>query len=169
MCYRMGRSNIWWMDGTFTSVPTIFAQLHIVHVKVHNEFFPQLFCLLPDKCQVMYERLFHLMNQKLLVLNNQPLQPATIHIDFEQAFIGAIRSKFCMHVMINGCLLHFWQHVIRHLQTAGLQVQYNTNNPPEVRTIIRRLMGLTSSRQSDWIKHFSSWLLIHRMFLAANK
>ena len=36
----------------------------------------------------------------------------------------------------------FFQSVLRHLQQTGLQVAYNTNTPPEVRTWVLRLIAL---------------------------
>lgn len=52
----------------------------------------------------------------------------------------AIRNEF--HIDPNGCLFHFSQSVLRHLQQSGLQVAYNTNAPPEVRKWVRRLIAL---------------------------
>lgn len=71
---------------------------------------------------------------------NLQLQPAVIHVDFEQAVMQVIRAEF--HVEPSGCLFHFSQSVLRHLQQSGLQVAYNTNAPPEVRTWVRRLVAL---------------------------
>ena len=81
------------MDGTFACTPHIFAQVYILHIKVNDEFFPQLWCLLPDKQAVTYGRLFNLLKQEAANQNLQ-LQPATIHIDYEQAAIVSIRNEF---------------------------------------------------------------------------
>lgn len=81
------------MDGTFSSNPDVFSQLHTVHIKVNDEFAPQLWCLLPDKQRVTYERLFRLLKQEATAQNMQ-LQPHTIHIDFEQAVMSAVRNEF---------------------------------------------------------------------------
>ena len=127
------------MDGTFSSNPDIFAQLHTVHIKLHDEFFPQLWCLLPDKQALTYERLFRLLKQRA-VLRNSNLQPATIHVDFEQAVMNSIRMEF--RTEPSGCLFHYSQSILRHVQQTGLQVAYNTNIPPDVRQWIRRLIAL---------------------------
>lgn len=127
------------MDGTFSSNPVIFAQLYTVHVKINSEFFPQLWCLLPDKRQATYERLFRLLKNEAVQRNLQ-LIPVTVHVDFEQAIIQAIRSEFAIEAA--GCLFHYAQSILRHVQQIGLQVPYNTNNPPAVRTWIRRLIAL---------------------------
>lgn len=127
------------MDGTFSSNPAIFTQLYTIHIKCHDEFIAQLWCLLPDKAGATYVRLFQLLQQRAAQLNLQ-LQPAVIHVDFEQAVMQSIRSEF--HIEPSGCLFHFSQSVLRHLQQTGLQVAYNTNAPPEVRTWVRRLIAL---------------------------
>ena len=127
------------MDGTFTSNPDIFAQLYTIHVKVNGEFVPQSWCLLPDKQAVTYTRLFQLMKQRAAGANLQ-MQPTCIHIDFEQAVVQAVRNEFLIES--TGCLFHFSQSVLRHLQQVGLQTAYNDNNAPAVRVWIRRLIGL---------------------------
>lgn len=127
------------MDGTFSANPTIFAQLYSIHVKVNDEYFPQLWCLLPDKQGATYQRLFQLLKQEAVNRNLQ-LLPATIHIDFEMAVIQAVRAEF--RIEPSGCLFHFSQSILRHLQQTGLQVAYNTNIPPDVRTWIRRMIAL---------------------------
>ena len=100
---------------------------------------PQLFCMLPDKQRATYQRLFQLLQQQAAVLNDR-LQPAVIHIDFEQAVIAAVRAEFGIEPI--GCLFHFFRNIFRHLQTVGLQMEYNTNNPHELRRFVRRLLAL---------------------------
>ena len=53
----------------------------------------------------------------------------------------AIRTHFGIEP--SGCLFHFSQSILRHLQQTGLQVAYNTNAPPDVRKWVRRLIALT--------------------------
>jgi hypothetical protein len=139
VCFRLSRARVWWMDGTFSAQPHIFAQLYTIHVKIDNEFFPQLWCLLPDKQGATYTRLFQLLKQEALNINLQ-LMPASVHTDFEMGVIQALRAEF--QIDASGCLFHYSQSVLRHLQQVGLQAAYNTNNPPEVRQWIRRLIAL---------------------------
>jgi hypothetical protein len=127
------------MDGTFSSNPSIFMQLYTIHVKCNDEFVVQLWCLLPDKSGATYDRLFRLLQQTAAQLNLQ-LQPTAVHVDFEQAVMQAIRTHSGNEP--SGCLFHFSQSVLRHLQQSGLQVAYNTNAPPEVRKWVRRLIAL---------------------------
>lgn len=127
------------MDGTFSSNPDIFCQLYTIHIKVNDEFLPQLWCLLPDKQGITYTRLIRLLKQET-TRRNLPLQPVTVHVDFEQAVMTAIRNE--LNINPTGCLFHYSQNILRHLQQSGLQVAYNTNAPPEVRQWIRRLIAL---------------------------
>lgn len=127
------------MDGTFTSNPEIFAQLYTLHIKIVDEFVPQLWCLLPDKQAATYTRLFRKIIQKATA-NHLHMHVATIHIDFEQAVVQAVRSEFGVEPA--GCLFHFGQSLLRHVQHCGLQGSYNANTPPAVRTWIRRLIAL---------------------------
>jgi hypothetical protein len=127
------------MDGTFTSTPEIFVQLYTLHIKVDDEFIPQLWCWLPDKQAATYTRLFQLMAQKATAAHLQ-LHPTVIHIDFEMAVVQAVRAVFGIEP--SGCLFHFGQSILRHVQQCGLQTSYNDSNPPAVREWIRRLIAL---------------------------
>jgi len=126
------------MDGTFSAQPSIFAQLYTVHIKHNEERVPQLWCLLPDKQGATYLRLFQLLKQAAVIRNLQ-LVPAKIHNDFEMSVMQAVRAEF--DIQPTGCLFHYAQSILRHVQQTGLQVAYN-NVPPEVRTMIRRLIAL---------------------------
>ena len=139
MLYRLCTARTLWMDGTFSVNPTIFAQLYTVLVKINEEYVPLLWCLLPDKQGATYIRLFQLLQQEAVRMN-LILQPTTIHIDFEQAVMHAVRQVFGIEA--SGCLFHFCQNVLRHVQQTGLQTAYNSNNPPEGRKWIRRLIAL---------------------------
>jgi hypothetical protein len=127
------------MDGTFTALPDIFDQLYTIHIKVHGEFMPHLWCLLPNKQMNTYLRLFRLLKSEAARVQRQ-LNPAVIHIDFEMAVISAVRAEF--GVEPSGCLFHFCQSILRHMAANGLLTSYNANNPTDVRKTVRRLMSL---------------------------
>lgn len=128
-----------WMDGTFKSSPRIFAQIYTMHIKVGGQFFPVLHAFLPDKTQLTYTRLFTEL-QRAAVNANLVFVPGVVHIDFEMATINAVTQV--LNIMPTACLFHFDQNIYRKLQAVGLQVAYNTDNPPGVRKWLRRLMGL---------------------------
>jgi hypothetical protein len=89
------------MDGTFSVTPNIFAQVYTIHIKLYDEFVPQMWCLLPDKQGATYVRLFQLLSQEA-VRRNWNLQPATVHIDFEQAVMQAVQTVF--GIQPTGCI-----------------------------------------------------------------
>ena len=43
----LGRSDIWYGDGTFTVCPFLFYQLYTLHAEVHGQIVPLLYSLLP--------------------------------------------------------------------------------------------------------------------------
>jgi len=100
---RLSLARTWRIYGTFSANPIIFAQLYTIHIKINDEYFPQLWCLLPDKQGAIYMWLFQILKQEA-VNRNMPLQPTTIHIDFEMAVVQAVRH-FEMAVS-GGSLLH---------------------------------------------------------------
>jgi hypothetical protein len=81
------------MVGTFTAKPDIFEQLYTIHNKVHDEFMPRLWCLLPNKQMNTYLRLFQLLKTEAARVRRQ-LNPTVIHTDIEMAVIGAVRAEF---------------------------------------------------------------------------
>lgn len=100
---------------------------------------PHMWCLLPNKQMQTYLRLFQLLKREAARVQHL-LNPAIIHIDFEMAVIGAVRAEFGIEP--SGCLFHFCQSILRNMAANGLLASYNTNNPREVRTTVRRLMSL---------------------------
>ena len=56
------------------------------------------------------------------------------------AVITAVRGEF--GVEPSGCLFYFNQSILPHMASNGLQIQCNSNNPPDVRKTIRWLMAL---------------------------
>jgi len=100
---------------------------------------PTLWCLLPDKQMNTYVRLFRQLKRQAQRIQSQ-LNPIHIHIDFEMAVVLAVRAEFGIEP--SGCLFHFSQSILRHMAADGLLASYNTNNPREVRTTVRRLMSL---------------------------
>lgn len=127
------------MDGTFRSAPTLFTQIYTVHIKLYEQFFPVLLALLPDKQEVTYRRMIQLIVAKAAALG-RVFQPQIIHCDFEMAVINATAGE--LGIQPTGCLFHFTQSIYRHVQSIGLQVAYNTDNPAGVRRWVRRIMAL---------------------------
>ena len=112
------RSELWFADGTFKTVPEIFYQLYTIHAFSNGRVFPCVYALLSDKKEETYNSFFLQLNSLKTGLN-----PVHFSVDFEQAAINAIRVSFPL-TKINGCFFHFSQNVYRKIQSQGLQHQY---------------------------------------------
>lgn len=95
--------------------------------------------LLPDKQEVTYRRFLRLMCAEA-VARNMNFQPQVVHCDYEMAVFNAVSAE--LGVQAKGCMFHFDQSIYRHIQSIGLQVNYNTDNPPGIRKWLRRIMAL---------------------------
>ena len=82
-------SESWFCDGTFKTVPKLFAQLYTVHAKHHGHIIPVLYALLPNKQEETYTRMLTALSEVC-----PELAPTTITTDFEQAAINAFQGKF---------------------------------------------------------------------------
>jgi hypothetical protein len=69
-------ANIWIMDGTFKTVPTIFKQLYTIHALIlgtdANEVSPLVYTLMASKSQKIYTRLFEELSEIANGLNYDP-------------------------------------------------------------------------------------------------
>lgn len=111
-------SQHWFMDGTFSVTPSLFAQLYTIHAYVNGRTIPCLYCLLPNKKQATYTLLLAEINKMIYGLN-----PTSIMIDFEKAMINSINSIF-PHAAVKGCFFHLSQNLYRKIQELGLSEKY---------------------------------------------
>lgn len=114
------QSGLWFGDGTFEIVPTMFFQLYTVHCKVGNNFPPFIYFLLPNKTEGTYVRMIQALKE--LVPN---VFPERILLDFEMAAINAFKNEFPTS-NISCCFFHLSQSVIRKVTELGLKVRYET-------------------------------------------
>lgn len=104
-------------NGTFTSAPNGFYQLFTIHFIVEIfqngqprvKTMPALYCLLPDKLQRTYVRLFEQIQR--LVPN---LRPESFLADFESASRNAFRQIY-PSAKINGCYFHLMQNLLKRV------------------------------------------------------
>lgn len=120
---RLSESDTWYMDGTFWVVPHVFYQLFTVHAYVYGQQFPFLYCLLPDKTELTYQKLF-VMIQNIFRERNLPLSALkSVVTDFEPAIANAFRRVF-PYISSLGCFFHYSQAIYRKVQTDGLSLAY---------------------------------------------
>lgn len=116
---RLARHNNWYMDGTFSSAPALFAQLYTIHYLEDRTAFPMVFALLPNRRQSTYEKLFAELKDL-----ESTIQPETVMTDFELAAINGIVSSF-PEILTFGCNFHFNQCLIRKVKRFGYTKDYN--------------------------------------------
>lgn len=100
-------TEMWGADGTFDSVPQLFAQLYTIHPLRDECAVPAVFALLPDKRETTYIKFLN----NLLILNPR-LKPRVILTDFEKAALNAFHLIFPDAVQ-RGCFFHFSQCIWR--------------------------------------------------------
>lgn len=88
-CSLLSESAHWFMDGTFAVVPELFFQLYTVHFLVAGLVQPAFYCLLLNKTQDTYIRLFREI-QTLV----DSAQPTTAMMDYEKAAMNAFCTVF---------------------------------------------------------------------------
>lgn len=90
-------------DGTFKSVPPPFKQLYTVHGLTTAHITPLIYCLLPNKEQYTYERLFGMIKARIPDMN-----PEIFQTDYEMAAMNALQITFPT-ANIKGCFFHYAQ------------------------------------------------------------
>ncbi len=131
---RLTEADSLFVDGTFGTSPRLFYQIFTVHAVTNGRHLPLVYCLLPNKRQETYQRVFQLL-EKVRVNLQLDLLPSLLVSDFELAIMNAARSIF-PSASIKGCYFHFCQAILRKIQELGLQVEYKENQ--ELRSFVRK-------------------------------
>lgn len=118
---RLAECDQWFLDGTFKTIPRLFAQLYTVHGLVQDHSFSLVFALLPNKTQATYQHLFHLQRDE-----EPELAPSAALLDFEIDAINALKIIF-REVEVGGCYFHLCQNVYKHVQSEDLQECYTAD------------------------------------------
>ena len=127
-------ATVWMLDGTFKVSPHLIFQLYTVHAAIHGTVFPCVYCLLPNKTQDSYSRVFQILKAARPGLN-----PSTAILDFEVAARNAMRAEFPA-VEIQFCYFHLTQSVWRRIQQEGLREAYVTSEAH--RTFLKSMCAL---------------------------
>ncbi|KAF7995945.1 hypothetical protein HCN44_007052 [Aphidius gifuensis] len=122
-------------DGTFYSVPSIFAQLYTFHgLNESGKTLPVVYVLMSNRRLASYVKVLNVLLQL-----KPEIKPVKILIDFENAFVKAVHEVFPDSIVC-GCNFHFNQCVWRNVQCNGLSILYN--NDINYSTGIRMLAAL---------------------------
>lgn len=114
-------SQEWFVDGTFKIAPPLFCQLFTFHGNINGSYYPLLFCLLPDKREQSYIKVFEFFKKHM----DKP-RVSLIMLDFEKALINTCELLFPMAVR-QGCYFHFRQCMYRRIQHLGMKKRYDSN------------------------------------------
>jgi hypothetical protein len=144
----MATSEHWFGDGTFKVCPEIFFQLYTLHVKIDQRIIPCVYALLPNKTQHTYTRMFQEVSNRVQAVGNTPL---TILFDFEIAVINSASAVF-EDIEIKGCFFHLSSNIWKHIQAAGLQERYRTNE--EFALHLRMIAALAFVPPDDLVEFF---------------
>ena len=115
-------SRNWFTDGTFAIVPELFFQLYTVHALVSGNIIPCFYCLLPNKTQDTYRRLWNAIRDLIPFAS-----PSSIMMDYEKAAMNAV-AQIYPNAHIQGCLYHLSQNIYRKVQSLGLQEKYQSDS-----------------------------------------
>ena len=94
---HLASQDIWYMDGNFSLAPKVFQQMYIIRAKLGNSAVTCAYALLTGKSQGQYEEMLKAVTRRCEDLGFSP-DPTTVHMDFEQAAINAVRNTFGPHV-----------------------------------------------------------------------
>ncbi len=80
---RLPEADIVFVDGTFQTCPRLFYRFFTIHAILNGRHIPLVYCLLPNKRQETYKRVFHLLEEKVRVDLQLELLPTTVMSDYE--------------------------------------------------------------------------------------
>ena len=89
---KLVEANTLYVDGTFHTCPRVFYQIFTVHVEQIGWRVPLVYCLLPNKRQETYERVFQLLEQEVLKLGLN-LMPIGLRACHYQCSTGHLPSS----------------------------------------------------------------------------
>ena len=122
----LSEANTYYVDWTFRVTPSISYQLFTIHIVKHNQSFPLVYALLPNKQRQTYSHVFLLLKDAALSLGIT-LNPDTLMSDFELALIQATVLNF-PNASQKGCYYHFKQAIWRKVQSLGLVEEYKSSD-----------------------------------------
>ena len=133
---QMAEAESLYVDGTFQICPRVFYQVFTIHSVVNGLHVPLAYCLLPDKRQETYERVFMILAQKAKNAFGIDFAPSIIGSDFEIGNHAGSKDSFSCRSN-KRLLLPLLPSTAPQL---GLQITYQQNQ--EVSSFVRRTAAL---------------------------
>ncbi|CAF3363228.1 unnamed protein product [Rotaria sp. Silwood2] len=126
------------MDGTFSTCPSMFDQVYTIHAIKYDQSFPCVFGLLPNRQKSTYHFMFREL-KALAVQMDINFSPKLIMSDFEPSLLAVVALEFITATHLS-CYFHFTQAIYRAIQRVGLSTTYN--NDDDIKKFCRKLMAL---------------------------
>lgn len=140
-------SAVWFLDGTFKTAPSIFAQVFTIMGSRkragHEEevAVPLVYALLTGKKTELYKEVLEVVKDAVARFNVPRCNPMKVMTDFELAIINAVSEVF-PNVPVSGCYFHLGQILYRRIQGDGLQAQYRDPADRSVKRFAHMLLAL---------------------------
>ena len=116
-------SSIWMADGTFKTIPSLFAQLYTIHGLaggvypfLDGHLLPCIYVLLPGKSSFYYRKMWKII--KDLCPNSNPQY---LLVDFEKAAINTFREIWAL-TYIKGCFSIYLRLSIQRYRKLGCKL-----------------------------------------------
>ena len=120
-CHNLRESDVWYIDGTFSVAPKLFAQVYVVLAEKYGGVHPFVYACLPDKSELTYMRMFAMM--KGIEPN---IRPRMVNCDFELPAINAVQTSF-PDADIGGCFFHLVSNMKKQIGRLGLSQRYKND------------------------------------------
>ena len=157
------KTDIWYLDGTFKVVPTIFFQLFTILGSVTQHYkgtdrkiaLPLVYALLESKAEKAYSKV---IEETLLSAEEWGIranQPSSVMTDLEMGIINAVKQHLPPE-SIRLCLFHLCQSVYRKIQTEGLQEQYGDKDDTSLREASKSMCALAFVPPEDVVDVFDT-------------
>ncbi|CAF3200624.1 unnamed protein product, partial [Rotaria sp. Silwood2] len=114
------------MDGTFSTCPSMFDQVYTIHAIKYDQSFPCVFGLLSNRQKSTYHFMFRGL-KALAVQMEMNFSPKLIMSDFEPGLLAAVALEFITATHLS-CYFHFTQAIYRAIQRVGLSTAYNNDD-----------------------------------------
>ncbi|KAK3911698.1 PKS-NRPS hybrid synthetase [Frankliniella fusca] len=138
---KLGKSDIWFVDGTFKVSHVLFVQVFTIHGLYKNEAFPLVFALLTGKVEHLYTEVLQGLKDKAAEFHIPFPDPCTVVSDFELTIINACRAVLPRSVL-RLCFFHLGQSVYRKVQNLGLAVLYNDPEERQYKVAVHQMLSV---------------------------
>lgn len=160
---KLFKAEIWFADGTFDVVPSIFFQLFTIMGSVYQIYkgeerkfaIPLVHALLENKTEEAYTKVFEVILSQAQKYGLRVQLPQAVMSDFELAIINAIKTHLNPN-SVHLCFFHLCQNVFKKIISEGLKVKYMDENDSSIRDAARSMCALAFVPVQDVLSLFDA-------------